>query len=196
MGTKSTLIMVCLVQEKGDYMETKLLSNEELEELCGGTEYYSIRRNSCGGEEVVVPLFGDALPDLNLVFSRRIPISVGEFTDNKIPCSLFSAFPPFSNGYSRLRWRITVDNLIQGDYIESSEEFNVTASKPTHTLLVMRYVNKPVKSSKDGKDILSIESEQDNRLAKIIDSEFCEWTRTGYAEDGHAFVSYVMFRNK
>lgn len=168
--------MVCLAQEKGDFMDkTKLLSKEELEELCGGTEHYSIQRNGCGGEKVVVPLFGDALPNLNLVFSRRMPISVGEFTDNKIPCSLFSAFPPFSNGYSRLRWRITVDNLIQGDYIKSSEEFNVTASNPTHTLLVMRYINRP---------------------AKIIDSEFCEWTRTGCAEDGHAFVSYVMFRNR
>lgn len=164
-------------------METKLLTPAELEELCGGPDEFSIRRNNCGGEEVVVPLFGKALPNLNLVFSRRIPISVGDFTDNRIPCSLFSAFPPFSNGYSRLKWRITVNNLIRGDYDKETEEFHVTAQSPTHTLLVMRYVGESA-------------GRKSGEIDSVVNPEFCEWSRTGLSEDGQAFVSYIMFRHK
>lgn len=164
-------------------METKLLTQAELEELCGGPDEFSIRFNGCGGKEVVLPLFGEALPDFNLVFSQRMPTSVGDFTDNRIPCSLFSAFPPFSNGYSRLKWRITVDNLIQGSYNKETEEFYVTAQKPTHTLLVMRCTEGP----SDGKN---------GKINGVINPKFCEWSRTGLSEDGQAFVSYIMFRHR
>lgn len=168
-------------------MQTKLLSDTELRQLCGEASY-TIRKNNCGTDQVIVSLFGDTLPNLNLVFSRRLPIGFAQGADicGRMPYPLLAAFPPFSSEYSRLEWRITLDNFIQGDYNGDTEEFYITSTSPTHTLLVMRH-SRPIPNGlpQDCGDTEEINT----------NPKFVEWVRTSEMENGMA-IYYIMFSNR
>lgn len=108
--------------------ESKIASDEELRGLYG--DNYTTFTNSSGSEMVKVACRGELDPDINFVFSRRMPVKDGKIIDlTKVRIE----YPTIhvGNGDELTMW------IISGMYDAAKNELWITYLNPTHTLITI-----------------------------------------------------------
>lgn len=105
--------------------ESKIASDEELRGLYG--DNYTTFTNSSGSEMVKVACRGELDPDINFVFSRRMPVKDGKIIDLTNIC--------IECAYESDKERQIKALAMCGAYDADANEFWITYLAPTHLLL-------------------------------------------------------------